>query len=285
VIVRWRAMPINSQSLSIRVIKPVDASNFLVERSSDAASIAGNAGVAPVITSVPTRIPIDAGDYVALAIHTGANVGSITAAGSTYQQLNNIGVPDGSTTPKFSDVAGQVPYDADIEPDFDHDGFGDVTQDFCPTDSTTQLPCLAHDSSPPVITQFKMLFKSFRVKPKGLVISNRAHPGTTVSLNLSEPSTVAFTVEKAFRGKITNGVCKKAGKTNRKNRRCTKYILVHTFSRSIDTGVNSFPYSGRYSSDSKVGTLKPGPYRLTALPTDVAGNVGAPKTVAFKIRH
>jgi hypothetical protein len=36
-----------------------------------------------------------------------------------------------------------------VEPDADHDGFGDETQDQCPTDKTTQGPCPANTTKPP----------------------------------------------------------------------------------------------------------------------------------------
>ena len=105
-------------------------------------------------------------------------------------------------------------------------------------------------------------------------------------MNLSKPATVALTVTKLFRGKITKGVCKKAGRSNRKGRRCTKTIVVHSFSRSLTTGVNAFPYSARYiGAKGKVGTLRPGPYRMTATATDALGNVGQTVFLSFKVRH
>ena len=108
--------------------------------------------------------------------------------------------------------------------------------------------------------------------------------GTTFSLNISEPASVQFNVSKAFRGKITKGVCKKAGRSNRKNRRCTKVIQVHQFTRQAFVGVNRWPYSARYlDAKGKVGTLRPGPYKLTSVATDASGNVSAPQTIGFTI--
>jgi len=82
-------------------------------------------------------------------------------------------------------------------------------------------------------------------------------------------------VFKAFRGKITKGVCKKAGRSNRKNRRCTKLIFVKSFNRLGLTGANLVDFSGRYTdAKGKVGKLHPGPYKIQAYGTDSAGNVG-----------
>jgi hypothetical protein len=173
-----------------------------------------------------------------------------------------------------------------VEPDFDKDGFGDETQDLCTTDPTRQTPCFFADTAGPVITQFSSKWKRFRIKTKGAVIAQRAHPGTIIRLNLSEAANVTFTISKAFRGKITKGVCKKAGRSNRKNRRCTKYILVKTFMLNLASGHNEFFFSGRYrDAKGKVGTLRPGPFRMSATAVDGAGNTGVTEYAAFKIRH
>ena len=69
--------------------------------------------------------------------------------GSTYVQPNDA--PDGSVinVGSFTPVAGELFYDADIEPDADHDGFGDVSQDSCPADGSTQGACA--QPPPPVV--------------------------------------------------------------------------------------------------------------------------------------
>jgi hypothetical protein len=41
----------------------------------------------------------------------------------------------------FLDQPVEVAYNADVEPDADQDGYGDETQDLCPTSATTALPC------------------------------------------------------------------------------------------------------------------------------------------------
>lgn len=47
----------------------------------------------------------------------------------------------GTTSSSFSPETFQQDISAVLEPDADHDGFGDETQDQCPTDGTTQGPC------------------------------------------------------------------------------------------------------------------------------------------------
>jgi hypothetical protein len=49
----------------------------------------------------------------------------------------------GTTSSLFTQEDFQQDISAVLEPDADHDGFGDETQDQCPTDGTTQGPCPA----------------------------------------------------------------------------------------------------------------------------------------------
>ena len=47
----------------------------------------------------------------------------------------------GATSSAFHQENFQQDISAVLEPDADHDGFGDETQDQCPTNGTTQGPC------------------------------------------------------------------------------------------------------------------------------------------------
>lgn len=143
------------------------------------------------------------------------------------------------------------------------------------------------DTFAPEISGFKALYRSFRVKPKGAVISKRAHPGTKISLNVSEPAETTFSVEKGFPGKRVSASCTRPTKKNKRARNCTRWLFVHQFKRSMATGPNSFYYSGRYVSpnNGKTGTLRPGPYRMRADAVDVVGNAGAAAPLRFKIRR
>lgn len=142
------------------------------------------------------------------------------------------------------------------------------------------------DAFAPEITAFKARYKSFRLNTKGLVISKRPHPGTTISLNLSESAGVTFTVEKGFKGKSVGGTCVQPTAKNAKTKSCTRWVFVHQFKRSLVTGPNSFSYSALYVSpnNGKVGTLRPGPYRMRADATDTAGNAGSATPLRFRIR-
>ena len=90
------------------------------------------------------RIPVDQGDLLGLTAVDDAEVG-ITVPDTPQNQLAQFGggdIPPGQTgtaTIAWPNLRPSVA--ATIEPDADADGFGDVSQDRCPVDRTTQAPC------------------------------------------------------------------------------------------------------------------------------------------------
>jgi RTX calcium-binding nonapeptide repeat (4 copies) len=142
VVVRWRVLAAPAGSYRVRVLGPSGGPAYTVLGSSAAESVASF----PFgrITTFGTRLPIPAGGYVAL-LPPPFKIQSFrdpALPGSTYVQPNDA--PDGSviSVGSWAPVAGELFYDADIEPDADRDGFGDVSQDSCPADGATQGACL-----------------------------------------------------------------------------------------------------------------------------------------------
>ncbi len=110
---------------------------FLVGRSDLESFIAG------IVNPFATRVPVSGGEILGLR---GEN------AGSTYGGMagdNVLELPGGDPAPGETRSAVGAPEDpvtlvnvsAVLEPDADRDGFGDETQDQCPTNGTTQGPC------------------------------------------------------------------------------------------------------------------------------------------------
>lgn len=100
-----------------------------------------------------TRIPVEAGDFIG----TRSSVGGIgNARGSTGSTSNGTPADPlaqqfvaGVTVTPFANV--QIDVSATLEADADHDGFGDETQDKCPTDASTQGACpIPPDKKAPV---------------------------------------------------------------------------------------------------------------------------------------
>lgn len=148
VVVRWRLLAARPGSYRVRVLGPAGGSNYTVLRSSAAESVP--ASTFGTITTFQTRLPIPAGGYVALLppTFTIQTFREPTLPGSMYVTTNDA--PEGGAVPLggYSSFAGEPLYDADIEPDADHDGFGDVSQDSCATDPATQGSCAALAGAP-----------------------------------------------------------------------------------------------------------------------------------------
>ena len=94
----------------------------------------------------PTRISVRAGDFLG---HSYTALDSTTsfrdAPGFNTQELccsdPVLDPPPGTTATYEPDVDLQIDVSAILEPDADQDGFGDETQDQCPTNAATHGPC------------------------------------------------------------------------------------------------------------------------------------------------
>lgn len=139
VIVRWRVgEPEPAETPALDVLRPGAGGALQVVSSTP------RGGTAPgpfEHQTVPSRIPIRAGDELALRTNAAYGAGQ---TGGTFAIVTDPPAPGGSFTPSgsfFSDAAAMV--NADVEADADLDGFGDETQDLCPIDATRQTPCRA----------------------------------------------------------------------------------------------------------------------------------------------
>jgi uncharacterized repeat protein (TIGR01451 family) len=94
--------------------------------------------------SFPTRIPVQAGDVIGLEIATGTTIfcASPGNPGDSTIRSSDPG-PGNALTQVLQQGGFLVDVSAVVEPDADGDGFGDQTQDQCPTDPTTQAACQA----------------------------------------------------------------------------------------------------------------------------------------------
>lgn len=264
VVVRWRLLSAPGGAYRIRVLSPSGGPNHRITASSPSESVAVPGSIAK-ITTFQTRLPIPAGGYVGLVPPTFTpQPYREPTPGSTYVQVNDG--PEGTETnlSSFSGLTREVLYNADIEPDADGDGFGDLTQDACSTDGSTQAGCPAPPSaatSTPTIRGFKAGPQRFRVAPRGAVVSGvRAPAGTTLRLTLSEAANVAFAVERRVN-------CRNAPKP----KRCAPWKRVHSFARRLAAGAGSVRYSGRFRQRARRGSLVPGGYRITAVATNATG--------------
>jgi hypothetical protein len=95
------------------------------------------------VTEVLTRRPIVAGQKLAVDLDDGTSTildaYHDASAGCAFAGSNPVGSP---TTYSFGGCNENLPLiSGTIEADADGDGFGDDTQDQCPTNASTQAPC------------------------------------------------------------------------------------------------------------------------------------------------
>jgi len=298
VVVRWRVLNGESGPYTLRVLSFLPGSSggvyrtYRVLHSSATESVTAPAGpLFSKISSFQTRLPIPAGAYLGLAKPSGRDFGFQASGGSaTYSQVENVG--DGLAA-SGETHNGTFLYDADIEPDVDGDGYGDVTQDSCPSSAsihegrcpvevvpggegtptpagTGQAPTgagpgpIASTPADPArfarIESLAVKPRSFRAKPLGTVPA-RGRWGTQVKLSLSSAATVTLLIEA------------------RHGRRF--HVVTHLSTESA-AGRNSIRLTGQYRHAGKVTDLAPGTYRLTA-DAESAADTGPIRRTTFTV--
>lgn len=137
-------MPATATSLTV---------NLRVIRGAGAAGIGAGKGPTEQLPQVPgtytfpARLGVQAGDRIGYDLSfTPGNYGLRAAtSGGSGDEVGYAGIwPEGGTSPGyFSSGASYtyLPMNVTIEPDIDGDGYGDETQDGCPTNAAAQGPC------------------------------------------------------------------------------------------------------------------------------------------------
>lgn len=169
------------------------------------------------------RIPALPGDV--LGTYYGA--GASPDCGRTEPGFDYLGatgdVTSGVLTPDFSGPGFRFSVDATLEPDADRDGFGDVTQDDCPTDPSRQGPC---DRRPPQ-TRIKSVTAQHATN-RIVVRFTSSEPGSTFRCALDGP----------------------------RMRRCTSPWVVRVTPGRHVVGVQATDRSGNVDRTPAVGTVR-----------------------------
>jgi hypothetical protein len=100
--------------------------------------------VAGDLNTFPTRVPVQADDILGLSVLTGISPACVfNSAGVGNQVRQGNGDPSVNTGEILGSPGSslRVNVSAVLEPDADHDGYGDETQDGCPQQSDTQAVC------------------------------------------------------------------------------------------------------------------------------------------------
>jgi hypothetical protein len=279
VIVRWRVLNGSNGAYRIHVLtdNPGGSGGAFHAYHVLSTSETGNV-IAPTdptfskISSFQTRMPIPVGGYGGLAVPGGTVPGFQSSLGGQATYSRTEAPISGVSGVVGESHNGVIMYDVDIEPDVDVDGYGDVTQDSCPTaTSVHEGPCPAVASggfgaapgrivAPPKIGSLAVKPKIFHAKPLGRVPAS-GNWGTKVKLSLSSPATVTLAIEA---------------------RHGHRFQVVTRLSKHFPAGRTSVDFSGQYRHARKLTDLPPGPYRLTATAKSSAGT-GPGKRATFTV--
>lgn len=164
-------------TVGLRVLRPAGASAFALVGASAQARVSPG-----VLNTFPARIPVQDGDLLGMFVSAIYHCAAPTATSTGYGIRWVAGdVPAGPTT--FTDSAPDFKLDlaARIEPDADGDGFGDETQDLCPTNASTQDPC--PDTDPPE-TEITKRPADKSTKPRAAFKFSSDDPGATFECKL-----------------------------------------------------------------------------------------------------
>ena len=129
-------------TLKLKVARPAGANTFTIVGQSVLQAPAPN-----VVSSFLTRVPMEAGDVLGFYVDAEGGCANNNAPGFTLFQQKTGDVPPGSTATFTQQDDIQLDISAILEPDADNDGFGDETQDQCPTSAATQNECVAPDTT------------------------------------------------------------------------------------------------------------------------------------------
>lgn len=138
VLTSWSfAAAANPPQLRLKVGRPTGDTNFTIVGESPVETMTAN-----TLRTFQIRIPVQAGDVLGQYQATDGHCSSGTP-GFSYVYVD-VDQPFGTNATFTGPVTNtELPLAATLEPDSDRDGFGDETQDQCPTNASTQGPCPA----------------------------------------------------------------------------------------------------------------------------------------------
>jgi hypothetical protein len=140
VVVRLRYRAATSDPLTLQVLHPVSGGAYQVAGEDTSGSLTAAGGV----TTMPVRLPIAAGDRI--GVRSPGDLSAVAARpaplGEHVALLDPV-PPVGSTATPGSNADFELLAQADVEPDADADGYGDVSQDTCPFDAARHAGCAA----------------------------------------------------------------------------------------------------------------------------------------------
>jgi hypothetical protein len=143
VIVRWRFAQGNNPTaadVSLRVVHPLQ-SMPAVTWTGVRTGPTQHVPAAPTSFTADTRVPISVGDGIGLDYPADhgviATAEDVAASNANFNSL----LANGTTRDWDNAVGGELMLNVDVEADADHDGYGDETQDLCPSNAAFHTAC------------------------------------------------------------------------------------------------------------------------------------------------
>jgi hypothetical protein len=121
--------PTAGKHITLKVVRPSGGGVTVVASSPVITEVAG-------VNRVTMNVPVQAGDMLGFYSSDGADCAITTSGGGSVAVKSAAGgdpAVGAQITPSAAGAA-QLALEATFEPDADHDGFGDETQDSCPAD-------------------------------------------------------------------------------------------------------------------------------------------------------
>jgi hypothetical protein len=207
VVVRWRVKDA-SGPMALRVAQPFGGGYLFV--SSGAPEIPADTGLDTFVA----RQPIKAGDFVGVELKSatatfGLDPVGMAPSGTSTSVFAGPIVDGTAATPASTQDKARVYVNADVEPDADHDGFGDETQDQCPSDASTAGACPpppANDNTAPVVSA--SIGKTLRLSKQGAIsflLTTKEDASGSATGTISVPKASKVVRFKATKLKLTVG--------------------------------------------------------------------------------
>lgn len=146
VIVRWRVRSASAGSVALRVLRPAGSGKYAGAGTSQPMTLSSvSTAGSDRSYFASTRLTVLQGDYIGLDRERRTGALYAQRSGSAFDLIQfDVPLGDGETEgPDTSYEGAELLLNADVEPDKDGDGFGDETQDNCPTiaNDQTDNPC------------------------------------------------------------------------------------------------------------------------------------------------
>jgi len=233
------------------------------------ATVTGTGPTAPIPLSDDPETPVREFD-AQLAIKQGqhleldpsATVSAVYASsGNKFTYSFEPPLVEGQGQRGSTDATEELNVQVTIEPDADGDGFGDETQDQCPTQAGTHGQC---EANPP--------------PPTTLAVSGLAVKAGKIAYSLSKDATVTMKLAKAKKGRKVKGRCVAQTRKNRHRRSCTRFVTVLAGIAGPGAGGTNQLALPRPNGRK----LRKGRYRLTLTAKDATG-AKVTATVRFRV--